>query len=149
LHNALRALSIIVFCLGFLSQFESVSMGAVWSTLVGDGGESYHDDLDYYDDAGDFEKSGHSHDETKWDKKDRHRRRQMEQCDLGQDNEDVEQKLNRNYIPGPGATDSGLTCKLTVIETAWGRGLATTCPANVRRPLSLLHLISNLPDLHF
>lgn len=110
-------------------------MGAVWSTLVGDGGEQ--EDLDFFDynGAGDFSKiEGKSsqpehHHATKRDKKDRYRQIDRD-LDRQQENEDEQGLLHRNYTPGPGATDSGLTCKLTVIETAWGRGLATTCPAN-------------------
>ncbi len=72
-------------------------------------------------DGGDLEELTHS---------EKYRLKRNKKMDLRRDKQRDEGEMDNICVPG--ATGSGLICKLTVIETAWGRGLATTCPANVR-----------------
>lgn len=103
-------------------------MGAVWSTLVGeaeDGGDESSRFREDEIDGGDLEELTHS-EKYRLKRNKKAEQRQMDERDKQRD----EDEMDNIYVPGPGATGSGLICKLTVIETAWGRGLATTCPAN-------------------
>jgi hypothetical protein len=109
-------------------------MGAVWSTLVGeaeqeDGGDESRSRCgEDENDGGDLEELTHS---EKYRLR-RNKKAEQRHMDLRRDKQRDEDEMDNICVPGPGATGSGLICKLTVIETAWGRGLATTCPANVR-----------------